>query len=69
MNLSDNEIKCAQLAIMGRSRHEIAKEMFLSKRAIDYNFNILKKKFGANNLVELGAKLALLSNSGLVDSE
>lgn len=59
MNLTDTEIKCAQLAVMGKSRSEIAREIFLSKRAIDYNFNSLKRKLGANNLVELGAKLVM----------
>lgn len=67
ISLSQRQIECAQLLILGKTAEEIAIILGLSKRTIEHYINILKRKLNAHNKGLLITKL-LHSYPGLFKS-
>jgi DNA-binding NarL/FixJ family response regulator len=65
-SLSSQEIRVASAAARGATTKEIAAEMFLSPKTIEFHIGRVYRKLGVSNRAELASALARTESNGSV---
>ena len=55
--LTPTELRIAQLVARGRSNHEVARELFISPKTVEWNLSKVYRKLMVRSRTELAAKL------------